>query len=438
MFHIIYAEQLLEGHTSDTGYGIQSGKGQSGYAHGHEALRNVYRDSEHFQESCHTGGKDLERSAHSGCPVGACGSSCHAEGDDGQKAFQNHGAVSDFQHIFFIGDGLGGGSGRYQTMETGYRTAGDGYKKNGKQGPETFVFKACEYRKIHGRMCKNQSDDSADDHSDEHKRGHVISWLHQKPHGKDGCQENIGKRDIDPHIFAESYRQIHSAYKSQYGAYQTEDHFFPAFKLRFSLNQTKDGGKQNEKQGNTSGCSVDSGIFRQRAYAVGHHIGIERIGHHIGKGCDDDQGKQPAESEEQLPSCLADVFFDQKSHGLAVIHYTGVQSAEVGHGAEEDAAQDDPKKDRQPAECSCLNGSGDRTGAGNGRKLMGKHGPSIGGHVVLSVVMYHSRGFGLRVDAPFFCQPTSVQCVCCYETDGGDQHDYKCVHDFHLSFSMKQ
>ena len=55
MFHIIHAEQLLEGHAPDAGDGVQCGESQCGDAHRHEALRHIDRDSEHFQETGHAG-----------------------------------------------------------------------------------------------------------------------------------------------------------------------------------------------------------------------------------------------------------------------------------------------------------------------------------------------------------------------------------------------
>ena len=86
MLHIVNGEQFLERHTSDTSYGIQTGQCQCGNAHGHKALCYIYRDAKHFQESCNTGGEDLERG--SGC----CGTICcscrtgNTQSQDSQQA----------------------------------------------------------------------------------------------------------------------------------------------------------------------------------------------------------------------------------------------------------------------------------------------------------------------------------------------------------------
>ena len=68
---------------------------------------------------------------------------------------------------------------------------------------------------------------------------------------------------------------------------------------------------------------------------------------------------------------------------------------------------------------------------------MGKYGKAVGGDVVLSVVMYNSGCFGIRINAPFFCQPPSVQCIGRNQADSGDQYDYKCVHNSPLSLIVK-
>ena len=47
-------------------------------------------------------------------------------------------------------------------------------------------------------------------------------------------------------------------------------------------------------------------------------------------------------------------------------NYVSNWEAKIGNSAEEDAAEDDPEKDRNPSKDSCLNSTGDRTGTGDG------------------------------------------------------------------------
>ena len=348
MLHVIHAEQLLEGHAADACYGVQGGEGQGGYAHGHEALRHEDRDSEHFQKARHAGGKDLERGSRCRRTVCARHRARHAEGDDCQEAFQNHSAISYLEHILFIGNRFGGSAGGNQAVESGHRAAGHRDEQDREQRSQIFVFKTGECGKVHGRVREHQADDCTGDHSYEHEGGHVIAGLHHKPHGKNSRQKDIGECDINPHIFPENDREVHAAHKCEDRTYEAEDDLFPAGEFHLSLNDSEDGCKKDEKQGNASRRTVYGGVFGKRRHPVGHHIGVERIRYHISESRDDDQRKQPAESEEQLAPCFADVLFDQKAHGLPVVFDAGIQRAEVRYGSEENAAQDDPQKNRQP------------------------------------------------------------------------------------------
>ena len=293
-------------------------------------------------------------------------------------------------------------------MESGYGAAGNGHKQNGEKSSQVFILESCKSRKVHGRMGKDQSKDRPCDHADKHEGGHIISWLHKEPHRKYSCQENIDKSNIDPHFLAKDHRKVHSAYKSQYRKDQSQDHFFPAGKLHLFLYQSEDCGKEDEEQGNTSGSAVYSGVFREGLHAVCYHVGVECICHHICKGCHNDESKEPAESQEQFTARLAYVFLNEKSHGFSIVFYTGVKGPEVCDSTEEDTAQDDPQKDWQPAEGSGLDGSRNRACSCDGRKLVGKYGPAVCRHIVLSVIMKDSRSLCFGVDAPFFRQPASI------------------------------
>ena len=96
--------------------------------------------------------------------------------------------------------------------------------------------------------------------------------------------------------------------------------------------------------------------FRQPVSTVGGDVGVEGACDHVCEGSDDDAAEQPAEQQEQLAAGLADILLDQHAHALAVILDGSVQSAEVGDGTEEDAAQQDPQQNGQPAESGSLDG----------------------------------------------------------------------------------
>ena len=57
---------------------------------------------------------------------------------------------------------------------------------------------------------------------------------------------------------------------------------------------------------------------------VSHTLAYKGTGNHIGKGCDNEEGKEPAEKHKQLSSCLADILFNDHSHGLSFIFNRGI------------------------------------------------------------------------------------------------------------------
>ena len=133
--------------------------------------------------------------------------------------------------------------------------------------------------------------------------------------------------------------------------------------------------------------------IRQAGHTIGGDVSVEGTGDHVSKSSDNDAAEQPAEQQEQLTAGLADVLLDQQAHGLTVILDGSIQGAEVGNSAEEDAADEHPQQDGQPAESGSLDSTGNRAGTCDGRELMAENGPAIGGHVVLAILQPHSRKF---------------------------------------------
>ena len=133
--------------------------------------------------------------------------------------------------------------------------------------------------------------------------------------------------------------------------------------------------------------------------------------------------------DPELAAQLADVLFDQHAHGLAVVLNGSIQSAEVGNSAKENAADEHPQQNRQPAESCSLNCTGNRACTGNGRKLMAENGPAVGGNVILTVVILNSGGLCVRVNAPGFCHPAPIKRISTDKNHSSDQHDDECVHD---------
>ena len=339
MGHVIHAEQLLKAHAADAGHRVQTGQRQRGHAHGHKALRHIDRHAEHFQKPGHAVGEDLERGACGGGAVRSGGRAGHAERQHRQQAFQHHGAVAHLEHVPLVLHGLGGGAGGHQAVEPGHRSAGHRDEQDGEQIAQLFVGEAGVDRQIHGRMRHQQAQHRTGDHADEHEGGHVVTGLFQQPHGHDGSKENVSKGDVDPGLFAGDHGSVHADGKRAHRAQDAHHGLLPAGQVVLFLDHAKDDGKADEQDGDGARRAVGVGSRHHDALGV---KGVEGARHHVRKGGNDQQREQPAEQQEHLAAEFADVLFDQQAHGFALVLDAGVQCAEVGDSAEEDAADQDP------------------------------------------------------------------------------------------------
>ena len=136
--------------------------------------------------------------------------------------------------------------------------------------------------------------------------------------------------------------------------------------MELLLQKTEYNGKGHEQNGNRAGSAVCGSSLGKLCYTVCHGVYIKGTVYHVHKGGNHQQAKQPAEQQEKLSAQLSDILLDQHTHGLTVILHTGIECTEVCHGAEEDAAQQNPEQHRQPAEGSGLDGTGHGTCTGNG------------------------------------------------------------------------
>ena len=109
----------------------------------------------------------------------------------------------------------------------------------------------------------------------------------------------------------------------------------------------------------------------------------------------------------------------------------GEQSTKVVHGTEEDAAEDNPQENGNPAEYCGLDRSVNGACAGDGREMVAHQNGGVCGNKVLSVVTGVRGGFVVGVDAPLFCQPATVEYVAQSEQNNCDDQDKNCAHTFH-------
>ena len=429
MGHIVHAEQLLEAHARDTRDGVKAREGEGGDAHRHKDRGGVVRHAEHLEEARNAAAEDLERGTDGGSAVRRGGRTGHAEREHSKQALEDHRAVADLEHVLLVFDRLGRRAGGDEAVEAGHRAAGDGDEQDGEHRAELFIVEAREDGEVHRRMRNEKADDRARDHADEHEGGHVVARLLQKPHRENGGEEDVDERDVAPGRLAEDEWAVHADGERGNDAEDAEHGFLPAREVQLLLHKAEDDGEHHEHDGHHTGCAVGLRGVSKLRHAVDHGVGVERAGDHVGERRDDNQAEQPAEQQKQLAAELADVLFDQHAHGLAVVLNGSIQSAEVGNSAKENAADEHPQQNRQPAEGCSLDCTGNRACTGNGRKLMAENGPAVGGNVILTIVILNSGGLCVRVNAPGFCHPAPIKRISTDKNHSSDQHDDECVHD---------
>ncbi len=92
-------------------------------------------------------------------------------------------------------------------METGNRTAGNGYEQDREHGAQLGVVEAGEHGQVHrGVGDDQQADDRTGDHRTEHEGSHVITGLFEQPHGQNSREEDVNKGDVAPGCLAEMTR----------------------------------------------------------------------------------------------------------------------------------------------------------------------------------------------------------------------------------------
>ena len=147
-----------------------------------------------------------------------------------------------------------------------------------------------------------------------------------------------------------------------------------ALELEAALHKAEQDGKGDEEQRDAARRAVGFGRGGESAFGV---IGVEGTGDHIGKRGDDKAAEQPAETRNSLRPNLPMYFSIRQAMDLPSFLTLAYSAPKVCDGAEEDAAQDDPQENGQPAERGGLDGAGDGARARNGAELVAENGPAV-------------------------------------------------------------
>jgi len=141
-------------------------------------------------------------------------------------------------------------------VKTGYCSAGYRHKQDRKHISHLLIPESGIYRKIHRRMSHCQPHHCTNDHARKHKGRHVVSGLHQKPHGEHSGHKDISKCQIRPCFLSCCQRKCHTDGKSRCRTGQADSCFFPSRQVKLLLDQSEYHGKYDKQQGNGAGRTI--------------------------------------------------------------------------------------------------------------------------------------------------------------------------------------
>ncbi len=358
-------KELGERGAGDAGDGVERGQGQSGNVHGHEDGSERTVNTEGLHTAGDTSGEDLERGGSDAGVEGAGTGGVHVgehdagddDGKDADEGLDDHGAITDLDGVLLLLDLLGGGTRRNEAVEAGEGTAGNGNKQD-REHHARSAGEAGKGRSGDGGLAVNTQDDdtedSANDHDDHHDGSEVVTRGLEHLDGHSASEDQVDHDDGEPLELIQVDRELHTDGKHENHEDHAGDELGSTGEVELLLGPTKGDSDEGEQDGDGTSAAggiglgeVDgTGSSTRSVNGRGEH---ERLADHVGEGGDDDDAEQPAEQQEQATAGLADVLLDELSQGLAVVLHRSIQSTKVVDGAKEDAADEDPEHDGQPA-----------------------------------------------------------------------------------------
>ena len=334
-------------------------------------------------------------------------------------------------------------------MEARDGAAGNGDEQHGEDGL-AIHDEAVEGIDLHTGTGRADADDGQDDDAVEQEGIQIVTGLEQDPHGHHGGDEDVHQGDHHPGVLAHAHDGEVEAGSNAAAQQGHAHHGVDQGVVVAALQQAEEHRQGDEQQGGrrhgTSGAGVlishshsrVVGFLVQHAF---HHVGFladrrgdggEGTGHDVAEGRHHQQQHQEHEDVEDQLGLAADVLLNHLADGLAIVADGSEQGGEVLHAAEEDAADHNPQKHRNPAEERGLDGAGDGARTGDGGEVMAQKHRGAGRHIVVAVVLLNGRGLALGVDAPLLAQPGAVGHVGDQEQHDGDDQNEETVHLFPL------
>ena len=323
-------------------------------------------------------------------------------------------------------------------MEAGEGTAGDGDEQD-REHHAGLGGEAGEHRGGHRGLAVDAEDDDAedgaDDHDEHHDGGEVVTRLLERLDGHGAGEDQVDHDNGDPGVGVETQRGGHADGEHGNDHDDGDDELGDALEVELVAGPAEGDGHEREedRDGARGGGGVVHGV--RGLGGLG-----ERAADHRGEGRDDDDAEQPAEQQEQATARLADVLVDELGKRLAVVLQRGVQGAEVVDGTKEDAADEDPQDNRQPAEGHGHDRARDGASTADRAELVRERGKGRGRGEGVAILHTAGGRDGVHINAPLVGKPAPVQHVAAEQHQGRDEHNDDSVHkrSFHSERIMRK
>ena len=128
----------------------------------------------------------------------------------------------------------------------------------------------------------------------------------------------------------------------------------------------------------------------------------------VDEGCQDQDQNEQRKDDEQALCAFTHGALDDLADGFAFVADRCEQGTEVLQAAEENAADDTPQEDRNPAEYGCQDRTVDRAGSGDGREVVAHEDIRFRCDVVNAVLHGLRRRRSCRIHTPLLRQPAAV------------------------------
>ena len=381
----------------------------------------MLRQAELHEKSRDSARKDLERRAVRQMPA-RCRRADDDEGDDAEKRFDEHCAVADGQHVALVLDGFRACARRNEAVEARDSATGNRDEED-REERLSLDLEGDEGRHLDDGIGDEHAEDGARDHAEEQEDAQVVTRLHQEPHGQDGGDEAVGEDDVAPDRRIEVERIRNADGEHGDDERDGDEKLYHARGLHAADEESEAHRHEDVEHRDRSSRRIRYG----EAAVLGE--AVERVRDDVSKGGDDEKREEPAKQQEEATPRLADVLLDEHAHRASFVAHGCIESTEILHRAEEDAADEQPEERRKPAEHGGDDGARDGACARDGGKLMRKDGEARGRRIVLPILESLRRRRGGFIDAPRFHEPPSVDSVGGEKDNDGAPDKHQCIHD---------